>query len=89
VDSRDSIGGNYAAIERNVIAGLRPGSIILMHENHGQTIRAMPTIFATLARRHLQAVTVPQLVAEDPPSLAALRAGIGGCAVSRRGGNGS
>ena len=88
VDSRDSLGANYAAIEHNVIAGLRPGSIILMHENHGQTIRALAVIFAALHRRHLQAVTVPELVAEDPPSLAQLRAGGHGCGVRRATGNG-
>lgn len=81
VDSRDSEGAEYAAVERNAIAGLRPGSIILMHENRGQTIRALPTILAALAHRHLHAVTVPQLVADDPPSLAQLRAGVGACAV--------
>lgn len=85
VDSQDSLGANYAGIERNAIAGLEPGSIILMHENHGQTIRAMPTIFAALSRDHLQAVTVPELIAKDPPSPAQLRAGALGCSVLRRG----
>lgn len=89
VDSQDSLGANYAGIEQNVIGGLHPGSIVLMHENHGQTIRALPTIFAALSRRHLEAVTVPQLVAEDPPSVAQLRAGGLGCGVSRRTSNGS
>jgi peptidoglycan/xylan/chitin deacetylase (PgdA/CDA1 family) len=89
VDSQDSLGANYRGIEHNVIAGLRPGAIVLMHENRGQTIRALPTIFAALARRHLRAVTLPQLVAEDPPSLAQLRAGSRGCGVIRRTGNGS
>jgi hypothetical protein len=54
VDSGDSLGANYAGIRRNVTAGLRPGSIVLMHENRGQTIRALPIIFAALARRHLR-----------------------------------
>ena len=89
VDSRDSLGANYAGIEQNVIAGLRAGSIILMHENRGQRIRALPTIVAALARRHLEAVTVPELVAEDPPSVGQLRAGGSGCGVLRQGGNGS
>jgi peptidoglycan/xylan/chitin deacetylase (PgdA/CDA1 family) len=88
VDSQDSLGADYAGIERNVIAGLHPGSIILMHENHGQTIRALPVIFAALARRHLQAVTVPQLVAEDPPTLAQLRAGGPACGIAHSIGNG-
>jgi peptidoglycan/xylan/chitin deacetylase (PgdA/CDA1 family) len=88
VDSADSLGANYARIERNVLAGLRPGSIILMHENRGQTIRALPVIFAALARDHLRAVTVPDLVATDPPSPAGLRAGLSGCNVIRHIGDG-
>jgi peptidoglycan/xylan/chitin deacetylase (PgdA/CDA1 family) len=89
VDSADSLGADYLGIEHNVIAGLRPGSIILMHENRGQTIRTLDMIFAALRRRHLEAVTVPQLIAEDPPSLAQLRKGYDGCPVRLRAGNGS
>ena len=81
VDSADSLGANYAKIERNVIGGLRPGAIILMHENHGQTIRAMIAIFAALQRRHLRAVSVPQLLTDDPPSAAQLSGTGGGCGV--------
>jgi peptidoglycan/xylan/chitin deacetylase (PgdA/CDA1 family) len=89
IDSQDSLGVNYAGIERNVIGGLHPGSVILMHENHGQTIRALPTIFAALSRLHLRAATVPELLTEDPPSLAQLRAGQRGCPVREIGGSGS
>jgi peptidoglycan-N-acetylglucosamine deacetylase len=89
VDSADSLGADYAGIERNVLAGLRPGAIILMHENRGQTIRALPTIFAALRRDRLRAVTVPELVTEDPPSLAQLRAGGRGCSITGRSGNGA
>jgi peptidoglycan-N-acetylglucosamine deacetylase len=89
VDSGDSLGANYGGIERDVLAGLHPGSIILMHENRGQTIRALLTIFAALARDHLRAVTVPELVTEDPPSLAQLRAGGHGCGVRLQAGNGA
>jgi hypothetical protein len=64
-----------------VISGLRPGAIILMHENHGQTVRAMLAIFAALERRHLRAVNVPQLLTDDPPSLAQVKAGPSGCGV--------
>lgn len=88
IDSGDSLGANYAGIEHNVLAGLHPGSIILMHENHGQTIRALLSIFAALTHDHLRAVTIPELVQDDPPSLAQLRAGGHGCGVSRQGGNG-
>jgi peptidoglycan/xylan/chitin deacetylase (PgdA/CDA1 family) len=84
VDSADSLGANYAQIERNVIAGLRPGAIILMHENHGQTVRALLNIFAALKRKHLRAVSVPQLLTDDPPSVAQVRAGGAACGVHGR-----
>ena len=59
VDSADSLGANYAGITQNVEAGLHPGSIILMHENRGQTIRALTTLLPELHRRHMRSVTVP------------------------------
>ena len=83
VDSGDSAGANYAGIERNVIAGLKPGAIVLMHENRGQTIRALPAILGELERRRLTAVTVPELLAVDPPSDAQLEAGANGCGKLR------
>jgi peptidoglycan/xylan/chitin deacetylase (PgdA/CDA1 family) len=88
VDSRDSLGANYAQIEHNVIAGMHPGAIILMHENHGQTIRAMLSIFAALGRRHMKAVSVPRLLADDPPSEAQVRAGGLGCGAGSSVGRG-
>ncbi len=78
-DSRDSLGANYAGITQNVEAALRPGAIILMHENHGQTIRALTAILPYLHRRHLRSVTLPELFATDPPSVAQLRRGSSGC----------
>ena len=72
---------SYSQIEHNVIAGLRPGAIILMHENHGQTVRALINIFGALKRRHLRAVSVAQLLTDDPPSAAQLRTPGGGCGV--------
>jgi peptidoglycan/xylan/chitin deacetylase (PgdA/CDA1 family) len=88
VDSADSLGANYAQIERNVIGGLRPGAIILMHENHGQTVRALINIFGALQRKHLRAVSVPQLLTDDPPSVAQVRAGGAGCGIRGRAGVG-
>jgi peptidoglycan/xylan/chitin deacetylase (PgdA/CDA1 family) len=79
VDSADSLGANYRGIIRNVEQGLRPGAIIEMHENRGQTIRALTTLLPVLRRRHLQAVSVLQLLADDPPSAAALRRGEAAC----------
>ena len=79
VDSGDSLGANWAGIIRNVEAGLHPGAIILMHENRGQTIRALTTLLPELHRRHLRSVSLPQLFATDPPSVAAIRRGQLGC----------
>jgi peptidoglycan/xylan/chitin deacetylase (PgdA/CDA1 family) len=84
VDSADSLGANYAQIERNVIGGLRGGAIILMHENHGQTVRALPNIFGALLQRHLRAVSVPRLLTEDPPSVAQVRGGGAACGIPSR-----
>jgi peptidoglycan/xylan/chitin deacetylase (PgdA/CDA1 family) len=79
VDSRDSLGANWLGIIQNVDAGLHPGSIILMHENRGQTIRALTTLLPYLHKRHLRSASVLQLLADDPPSLGQLRRGSSGC----------
>lgn len=79
VDSRDSLGADYAQIAHNVIVGLHPGSIILMHENRGQTVRALATIIPALKRSHLTPVTLPTMLSSDPPTLRQLRAGGLGC----------
>jgi peptidoglycan/xylan/chitin deacetylase (PgdA/CDA1 family) len=70
---------DYAQIARNVATQVRPGSIVLMHENRGQTIRALRTILPMLRRRGLRSVTVPELLAADPPTSAQLAAGLAGC----------
>jgi len=79
VDSRDSEGATPRQIYANIGAGLRPGAIILMHENRGQTIKALHLVLPLLRRRHYVTVTVPQLVALDPPTDAQLRRGPLGC----------
>ncbi len=79
VDSEDSAGADKRGIARNVIAGLHPGSIVLLHENRGQTIAALRRILPALHRRHLRAVSVRELLSGDPPSDAQLRAGPRGC----------
>ena len=89
VDSGDSEGANYAEIARRVTHGIGNGAIVLMHENRGQTIRALKfAILPALRRRHIHLVTVPELLARDPPSAAQLRRGPKGCRYRdlRRGG---
>ena len=79
VDSRDSLGANWAQITRLVEAGLRPGAIVELHENRGQTIRALTALLPYLHRRHLRSVSLPELLASDPPSIAQLRRGWTAC----------
>ena len=80
-NSGDSLGAQGPQVLLNSTRGMTPGAIILMHENHGQTVRALLTIFAALQRKHLRAVSVPQLLTDDPPSSAQLRAGGAGCGL--------
>ena len=86
VDSQDSLGAGASRIVANVKAGLHPGAIIELHENHGQTIRALRTILPALRRRHLRSVSIPHLLAVDPPSPRQLRAGLMGCSTAGVGG---
>jgi peptidoglycan/xylan/chitin deacetylase (PgdA/CDA1 family) len=78
-DSRVSPPEDYREISDNVRHSVGPGSIVLMHENRGQTIHALRTILPALRRRGLRSVTVPELLAADPPSTAQLAAGRSGC----------
>lgn len=90
VDSRDSLGADWLGIIHNVeAAAVHPGAIILMHENRGQTIRALTTILPFLARHHIRSVSLPELFATDPPTVAQLRRGLYGCPGFSVGGNGS
>jgi peptidoglycan/xylan/chitin deacetylase (PgdA/CDA1 family) len=70
IDSRDSLGADWSQIEETVTRGLEPGAIVLMHENRGQTVRALLGIFAALERKRLRAVSVPELLTSDPPKQA-------------------
>jgi peptidoglycan/xylan/chitin deacetylase (PgdA/CDA1 family) len=80
VDSLDWKGATWRQIAANVAHGARPGSIVLMHENHGQTIRSLRNLVLPFLRAHrLQPVSVPQLLRLDPPSDRQLRAGLAGC----------
>jgi peptidoglycan/xylan/chitin deacetylase (PgdA/CDA1 family) len=82
LDSRDSYpppGAGAAEIVRTIAHSLRPGSIVLIHENRRQSLDALPAVLHGLRARGLRSVSVPELLALDPPSLGQLRAGIHGC----------
>ena len=79
VDSRDSEGADPPHILANVTAGLHPGAIVLMHENRGQTLKALKAIMRRAKQRQLRMLTLPELLTVDPPSRKQLRLGIAGC----------
>ncbi len=73
-DSRDWAGDRWQQIGDNVVAGLEPGSIVLMHDTREESIKALrDVILPELRRRHLTAVTLPELFALDPPSASQVR----------------
>ncbi len=75
VDSQDALGVKAWKVYRNAVDGLRPGAIVLLHENRGTTLRILPRLLREIRARGLRTVTIPQLLALDPPSAAQLRAG--------------
>jgi peptidoglycan-N-acetylglucosamine deacetylase len=70
VDSGDDVPhARVARVVRTVLTGLHPGAIVLLHELHPWTVRALPQILAAIRRRGLRAVTVPELLALQPPAV--------------------
>jgi peptidoglycan/xylan/chitin deacetylase (PgdA/CDA1 family) len=49
--------------------GIRPGSIVVLHDTRPESVTLLRTILRSLRARHLRAVTVPELLANDPPRL--------------------
>jgi peptidoglycan/xylan/chitin deacetylase (PgdA/CDA1 family) len=70
VDTNDYTEPGVSVIVERALAGAHPGAILLMHDGGGnreQTIAALPQIIRGLRARHLNIVTVPQLLADEPP----------------------
>ena len=72
----DADGDDWAAgatpgrVTRTILAEVRPGSIILLHDGGGRrgvTVRALPRIVAGLRARGLEPVLVSDLLERDPP----------------------
>src|SRR5258708_22076961 len=71
IDTGDYRRPGVRAIVEAVLSRARPGAIVLMHDGGGprrQTAQALPIVIRRLRRRGYRLVTVPQLLAEDPPS---------------------
>lgn len=75
VVSGDPFQPDPGVVERNVIDGVRPGSIVVMHligaPNAPATDRALPAIISTLRARGYRFVTLDQLLHTPPPAPAA------------------
>jgi peptidoglycan/xylan/chitin deacetylase (PgdA/CDA1 family) len=84
VDSRDSAGAGSAEIAANADQGLRPGAIVLMHETYDRSLAALPQVLAAARKKNLRLVSVPQLLALDPPPESLVRAGPMGCSERER-----
>jgi peptidoglycan-N-acetylglucosamine deacetylase len=69
VDTEDWKHPGAAAITQRVLAGARPGAIILQHDIHGQTIDAMPAALDGLIAKGYHLVTVSQLIALESHEL--------------------
>jgi peptidoglycan/xylan/chitin deacetylase (PgdA/CDA1 family) len=69
VDARDDVpNAKVSDVVRNVVRGLRPGAIVELHDMHPWTVAALPRILDAIAARGLRAVSVPELLALDPPA---------------------
>jgi len=79
IDSYDSRGFTRRQVTHTVLKLVQPGSIILLHENLPATVKALPKILRVLKHRRFRLVTVPELLALDPPSTAQVQKGLPGC----------
>jgi peptidoglycan/xylan/chitin deacetylase (PgdA/CDA1 family) len=67
VDTEDWKNPGAATITQRVLAGARPGAIILQHDIHGQTIDAMPAALDGLITKGYHLVTVSELIKMESP----------------------
>ncbi|MCB0882941.1 MAG: polysaccharide deacetylase family protein [Thermoleophilia bacterium] len=72
IDSEDSAGASWDAMLPRLKREIRPGSIVLMHENRGQTQKVVNRLVPYLAKRGWKMVTVSELLALSPPARGSL-----------------
>ncbi|HMO00979.1 MAG TPA: polysaccharide deacetylase family protein [Miltoncostaeaceae bacterium] len=73
VESGDSAGAGYAEMLSAIKNGIAPGDIILFHENRGQTQMVVNRLIPWMRANGWRSVSIPELLAMDPPSPAFLR----------------
>lgn len=62
VDSLDFTSPGAPAVTRNVLGGVRDGSVVSLHFGYADTVAALPVLLDELARRRLRAVTATELI---------------------------
>ncbi|GAA2874372.1 polysaccharide deacetylase family protein [Nonomuraea rubra] len=67
VDTLDWRYRDSAKVARKAIRSVRPGSVILFHDIHPSTVRAIPKVLKSLSKRGYRFVTVSQLFGGKPP----------------------
>ncbi len=69
VDPKDWQRPGVSAVRNRLVAGARPGAILLAHDIHAPTIAAMPGTFDALLKRGYRFVTVSELIALEKHGL--------------------
>ncbi|MEW9548189.1 polysaccharide deacetylase family protein [Nonomuraea sp. NPDC050783] len=69
VDTLDWLHRDSARVARVAIKGARPGAVILFHDIHPTTVRAIPKVLKALSREGYTFVTVSRLFGGHPPRL--------------------
>ncbi len=77
IESGDSAGVGWEQMLSTLKATLKPGDIVLFHENRGQTQKVINRLVPWMKKHDLRSVSVPELLAMDPPSEAFLRSEAG------------
>ena len=69
IDSYDAHGLSLSSGEvyDNVMRGVKPGSVILIHQTHSESLEALPRICRELKRRGYEIVTLSDLAARSEP----------------------
>ncbi|MET9450066.1 polysaccharide deacetylase family protein [Streptomyces cinerochromogenes] len=62
VDSLDYTRPGAAAVTREVLTGVRDGSVVSLHFGYPDTVAALPDVLTELGRRGLRAVTTTELL---------------------------
>jgi peptidoglycan/xylan/chitin deacetylase (PgdA/CDA1 family) len=75
VDVNDDYGVGAAGVWSALDRGVRPGAIVVLRENEEVARALLPELLRLIEERGLHTVTVPELLAIDPPSPEQLREG--------------